>query len=86
MQATTSSAAPKKKLSYKEQRDLETLPDLIAQLENEQKSITERLTDAALYTQQPEEVKRLNQRFEEIDGLLMDALERWEAIEARANG
>ncbi|WP_293777185.1 ATP-binding cassette domain-containing protein [uncultured Oxalicibacterium sp.] len=82
----TVAAAPKKKLSYKEQRDLETLPELIAQLEEEQKTITTKLADANLYTQQPDEVKRLNQRFEEIDALLLDALERWEAIETRANG
>ncbi|GGB95459.1 ABC transporter ATP-binding protein [Oxalicibacterium flavum] len=78
-------AVPKKKLSYKEQRELETLPALIAQLEEEQKTITDRLADPTLYAQQPDEVKKLNRRFEEIDGLLLEALEKWEAIEARAN-
>ncbi|HWV63731.1 MAG TPA: ATP-binding cassette domain-containing protein, partial [Oxalicibacterium sp.] len=76
----------KKKLSYKEQRDLETLPAMIAELEEEQKSITEKLADANLYTQQPEEVKRLNQRFQEIDETLLDMLQRWEDIEARSKG
>jgi len=84
--APVAAAAPKKKLSYKEQRDLESLPALIAQLEDEQKAITEKLADASLYSSQPEEVKRLNLRFEEIDGLLLESLEKWEAIEARANG
>jgi ATP-binding cassette subfamily F protein uup len=78
-------AAKQKKLSYKEQRDLETLPDLMAQLEAEQKGIGEKLADPAIYAQ-PEEVKRLNQRYAELDGQLLDALERWEAIEARARG
>ncbi|WP_175626345.1 MULTISPECIES: ATP-binding cassette domain-containing protein [Oxalobacteraceae] len=77
-------AAKQKKLSYKEQREMEALPALIAQLEEEQKAITEKLADASLYTQQPDEVKRLNQRFTEIDGLLLEALEKWEAIEARS--
>ncbi|HEY6774825.1 MAG TPA: ATP-binding cassette domain-containing protein [Oxalicibacterium sp.] len=76
----------KKKLSYKEQRDLETLPAMIAELEEEQKSITEKLADANLYTQQPEEVKRLNQRFQEIDETLLDMLQRWEDIESRSKG
>ncbi|MNJ94375.1 ABC transporter ATP-binding protein uup [compost metagenome] len=79
-------AAPvvkQKKLSYKEQREMEALPALIAQLEDEQKAITEKLADASLYTKQPDEVKRLNQRFTEIDGLLLEALEKWEEIEAR---
>jgi ATP-binding cassette subfamily F protein uup len=78
--------AKPKKLSYKEQRELETLPVLIAKLENEQKAISERLADPNLYKQQPEEVQRLNQRFAEIDMLLMDSLEKWEAIEAKAKG
>jgi ATP-binding cassette subfamily F protein uup len=75
-----------KKLSYKEQRELETLPDLIAQLEAEQKMIAERLADPELYRQQADEVQRLNQRFAAIDEELMVNLEKWEAIEAKARG
>ncbi len=75
-------ASKAKKLSYKEQRALEELPALIAQLEAEQKAISARLADADLYVKQPQEVQKLNQRFAEIDGLLLDALEKWEAIEA----
>ncbi|MEO8408403.1 MAG: ABC transporter ATP-binding protein, partial [Oxalobacteraceae bacterium] len=76
--------APKKKLSYKEQRELEELPKLIASLEAEQKTISERLADPELYKQPAAEGKRLNARFAEIDALLLDALEQWEIIEARA--
>ena len=76
-------AAKQKKLSYKEQRELDELPVLIAKLEAEQKSISEQLTDPDLYKRKPEEVKRLNERFAELDGLLLVALEKWEAIEAR---
>ncbi|HEX2604493.1 MAG TPA: ATP-binding cassette domain-containing protein [Oxalicibacterium sp.] len=83
--AASSPVAKVKKLSYKEQRDLETLPDLIAQLEAEQKAITEKLADTAVYAQ-PEEVKRLNQRYAEIDEQLLQALERWEQIEAKTRG
>ncbi|MFC7286641.1 ATP-binding cassette domain-containing protein [Herminiimonas glaciei] len=85
-EVATEAAAPvakQKKLSYKEQREMDALPALIAQLEDEQKAITEKLADASLYTKQPDEVKRLNQRFTEIDGLLLEALEKWEEIEAR---
>ncbi|MFC5475058.1 ATP-binding cassette domain-containing protein [Paraherbaspirillum soli] len=80
-------AAPKqKKLSYKEQRELEELPLLIAKLEAEQKTISGQLADPDLYKQKPEEVKRLNDRFAEIDGLLLESLEKWEVIEARSKG
>mgnify|MGYP006271956771 CR=1 FL=1 len=79
-------ASKPKKLSFKEQRELEQLPEQIAALEAEQTSITEKLADPELYRTRPDEVQRLNQRFSEIDQLLMDSLERWESIEARARG
>ncbi|HCE10037.1 MAG TPA: ABC transporter ATP-binding protein [Oxalobacteraceae bacterium] len=80
-------AAPKqKKLSYKEQRELDALPLVIAQLEAEQKVISSRLADPEMYKQQPDEVKRLNDRFAEIDALLLENLEKWEAIDARGKG
>ena len=76
--------APKqKKLSYKEQRELDELPLLIAKLEAEQKAISAQLADPGLYKSKPDDVKRLNERFAELDGLLMEALEKWEVIEAR---
>ncbi|WP_338848252.1 ATP-binding cassette domain-containing protein [Massilia sp. W12] len=73
-----------KKLSYKEQRELDELPGRIAALEAEQKQISERLADADLYRSQPDEVKRLNERFAQIDEDLLLALEKWEEIEARS--
>ncbi|MGB7479557.1 MAG: ATP-binding cassette domain-containing protein, partial [Burkholderiaceae bacterium] len=76
----TAAAKPKKR-SYKEQRELEQLPQRIAELEAEQKAIGERLADPELY-RQPDEAQRLNQRYAEIDELLLEALEKWERIEA----
>jgi len=73
-------ARPKKR-SYKEQRELEQLPQRIAELEAEQKAIGERLADPELY-RQPDEAQRLNRRYAEIDELLLEALETWERIEA----
>lgn len=79
-------AAKQKKLSYKEQRELDELPKLIAQLESEQKSISEKLADPDLYKQGADEATRLNTRFAELDALLLENLERWETIEARSKG
>jgi ATP-binding cassette subfamily F protein uup len=88
MKKASASASPSvptkpKKLSYKEQRDLETLPGLIAQLEAEQKLISEQLADADLYKKAPAEIQRLNTRYAEIDTLLLEYLERWEDIDSR---
>jgi len=78
-----SSAVKPKKLSYKEQRALDELPALIAKLEEEQKAITARLADPELYAKQPQEVQALNQRYAEIDDMLLDCLQKWEAIETQ---
>ena len=76
--------APKlKKLSFKEQRELEQLPQQIAALEAEQATISERLADSSVYAKDPAEAQRLSERFAQIDQLLMESLERWEAMEAR---
>ena len=72
-----------KKLSFKEQRELEQLPQQIAALEAEQATLSERLADANLYAKEPAEAQKLSERFAEIDQLLMDSLERWEIIEAK---
>ena len=79
-------AAKKVKLSYKEQRELEELPRLIASLEDEQALITVQLNAPDFYKTNPADARRINARFEEIDALLLDALERWERLEARTRG
>ena len=83
--APAAAAQPKKaKLSYKEQQELEKLPVLIASLEDEQSAITAQLNAPDFYKTNPADAKRMNARFEEIDKLLIDALEKWELIEARS--
>ncbi len=82
--AAPAAVAKKVKLSYKEQRELEELPLLIASLEDEQSAITAQLNSPDFYKTNPADAKRINARFEEIDGLLMEALEKWEVIEARS--
>ncbi|MBK1889441.1 ATP-binding cassette domain-containing protein [Undibacterium sp. 14-3-2] len=84
--ANVPAAAKAKKLSYKEQRELEELPKLIAQLEAEQAAITAQLADADLYKNGPDEANKLNARFAEIDEELLTALDKWETIEARSKG
>ncbi len=86
-QAAAPAAASKpKKLSFKEQRELEQLPQQIADLETEQAAISARLADPDLYRKDPGEAQRLNERYAEIDDALMTALQRWEEIEARSKG
>jgi ATP-binding cassette subfamily F protein uup len=74
--------AEKSRLSFKETRELETLPERIEALEQEQKEIAGRLTDGRLYREQPEQAKRLQGRLEEIETEIETALARWEELES----
>jgi ATP-binding cassette subfamily F protein uup len=81
-----SAASKKVKLSYKEQRELEELPKLIASLEDEQSAITAQLNAPDFYKTNPADARRINARFAEIEEELLETLERWERLEARAKG
>jgi len=70
------------KLSYKEQRELESLPSLIADLEEEQKQIREAMSDSELFAKDPARATALYERDAQIDVDLMAALERWEILSA----
>ena len=81
---TNASSTPvkKKKLSYKEQRDLDELPGKIEAYEKEQAEIQKQLADGSLYVSDAAKAQALNQRHAEIDDLLLVALERWENLSA----
>ena len=70
----------KKKLSYKDQRELDQLPGHIAALEEEQKSIQETLADGSLYSSDGARAAALHVREGEIETALMNALERWSQL------
>jgi ABC transport system ATP-binding/permease protein len=81
--APKSDAKAPKKLSFKEQQLLESLPQVIESLETEQASITEQLTNADLYRDNPELVKTLQARLVTIETEIEQALADWEALESR---
>jgi ATP-binding cassette subfamily F protein uup len=68
-----------RKLSFKEQRELDGLPDLIARLESEQGDINALLADGSLYAIDNARALKLAVRSAQIDDELLAALERWEA-------
>ncbi len=84
--ATTQDKATssKRKLSYKEQRELDALPQQIEALEAEQKAIDAALADGSLYGTEPTRAAALAARHAELETALMDALERWETLSAGA--
>ena len=72
------------KLNYKETRELEALPREIEALEIEQKDLFARMHAPDYYRQPPDVLRADQQRSAEIETLLMERLERWEVLEAKA--
>jgi ATP-binding cassette subfamily F protein uup len=79
--APSPAAATKpRKLGYREQRELDTLPARIEALEQEQKDLAALLASAELYAEDPPRAEAAQMRYVQIDDELLAALERWEAL------
>jgi ATP-binding cassette subfamily F protein uup len=76
----TTATPAKRKLSYKEQRELEALPNTITALEQEHTTITAQLDNGALFGTDVALATQLTQRLTAIDDALLQALERMEAL------
>lgn len=79
--ASKGSPTPKKKLSYKLQRELDLLPEHIEALEAELEELQVQAGDAAFYTRPHTETAPVLERLAAIEEQLMVALERWEELE-----
>jgi len=80
---TPATEAPRK-LSFKEQRELEELPELIDRLESEQKTLGLKLSDPDLYQRAPQDAAGMQARLQQIETELGGAMRRWEELAARA--
>lgn len=77
----TTNNKPTKKLSYKLQRELEALPQLIENLENEIAQIQESVNDPAFFQKSTDETQPVLQRLSDAEAELEAAFERWEELE-----
>ncbi len=71
------------KMSFKETRELASLPAQIEALEAEQAGIAAQLADPALYKGEPQRVKALQARHADIEQLVAAAMVRWDALEQK---
>lgn len=71
----------KKKLSYKQQRELDSLPELIEQLENEQQQLEQQTGQAEFYQQDKDTMKTTLDRLEQVRQELQTAFDRWEHLD-----
>ncbi|MCO5118979.1 MAG: ATP-binding cassette domain-containing protein [Burkholderiaceae bacterium] len=77
---------PRQKLNNREQRELDALPGRIEALEAEQAALQAKMTAPDYFRNAPETLRADQQRHDEIEHLLVEMLERWEALEARQAG
>ncbi|NIP38713.1 MAG: ATP-binding cassette domain-containing protein [Candidatus Dadabacteria bacterium] len=70
-----------KKLSFKKNKELEDLPQLIEKLEQEQKEIFNILSDADYYKKDPKEIESTQAKSQELEENISSAYERWNYLE-----
>ncbi|MBI5888693.1 MAG: ATP-binding cassette domain-containing protein [Deltaproteobacteria bacterium] len=70
------------RLSFKEERELEEMPERIDAIEAEQKALFETTSNPDFYKQGPQKAAEANARMQEIEQKLKAACKRWEELEA----
>jgi ATP-binding cassette subfamily F protein uup len=73
---------PRKRLGYKEQRELASIPQEIEALEREQSELTARMSAPDYHLQGAEQTRTDVKRIEEIEAALLSKFARWEALES----
>jgi len=77
----TAAANKSRKLSYKEQRELDSLPEKIESLEAEQESLQAQISDSGFYQQDKQQIVDILQRLEALQQELERAYLRWDELE-----
>jgi ATP-binding cassette subfamily F protein uup len=72
----------KRKLTFKEQRELERLPTEIAALEAEQRALAARSHSADFYKEGADTIRTTLARIDEINGILLAAYARWDELDS----
>ncbi|WP_405282470.1 ATP-binding cassette domain-containing protein [Gaopeijia maritima] len=79
-------ASRPKKLSYKEQREFEALPDRIEALENELAEVHARLADPEFYASDAEVIRSTTERVDSLEAEIEQLMERWTELGERVPG
>lgn len=75
-----------KKLSYKEQQELNRLPELLERLETEVEELQQTVNQNGFFSQQIEITQPILDKLTEQESALEQAMERWEELESKQQG
>ncbi len=82
--AARRTSTTKKKLSFKEKREMEDLPKRIERMEAEQEGLRGRIASPDFYKEPPDDIARAIARIDELKGSLHDAYARWDELDSRS--
>lgn len=71
-----------KKLSYKDKLELESLPNLIEQLEQQQAELLQQISQPDFYQQEAEKIMSIQKQMKSNEEKLSQAYSRWEELES----
>jgi ATP-binding cassette subfamily F protein uup len=83
---TPSSSAPRKKPSFKEQRELERLPEQIDEMERKQRALNAAIAAPGFYKESAEVIHQTLASLDVLQQTLLDAYARWDELESRIRG
>jgi len=75
-------AVTKKKLSFKEQQELDKLPELIGELETEQAELNRQISAPEFYKKDQAVVAKTLDELKQVDAKLEQVYKRWDELEA----
>ena len=82
----TKPAKPSKKLSYKDQRELDQLPERIEVLERDLKALQAKISDPAFYQQPQDKINEILNQQPRLEAELETVFARWEALDEMTKG
>jgi ATP-binding cassette subfamily F protein uup len=82
--AVSRTSTGKKKLSFKEKREMEDLPRHIERLEAEQEGLRARIASPEFYKESSDTIARALARIDELRDSLHDAYSRWDNLDSRS--
>jgi ATP-binding cassette subfamily F protein uup len=74
---------PQKKLTYKEQRELDALPAKIEALETEQQQLSEKIASPSFYKDPAATIAATLARLEQVQAALLATYARWDTLDSR---
>jgi ATP-binding cassette subfamily F protein uup len=79
--STTSAVAKTRRLNFKEQRELDQLPELIASLEKRQKELEKEMATSGFYQSGGDKIAKVTSELASVGAKLEHCFLRWEELE-----